>query len=121
MAKILFIEDDKFLAEILTKKLTDEKFEVTIALDAEEGLKKLKKEKPDLILLDLILPGMHGFEFLAKIKKNPQTQTIPVIILSNLGQKEEIEKGLSLGANDFLIKAHQTPKEIVEKVRQFIK
>lgn len=121
MNKILFIEDDRFLLEILVRKLSGEKFEVMTALDAEEGLKKLEEEKPDLILLDLVLPGMHGFDFLKKIKKNPKTSQIPVIILSNLGQKEELEEGMRLGAVDYLIKAHFTPREIIQKVKKYIK
>jgi DNA-binding response OmpR family regulator len=119
--KILIIEDDKFLRELIAKKLIEEGFNVDEAVDGEEGLRKSKEGNPDLILLDLILPGIDGFEILAKIKEDPETKSIPVIILSNLGQKEDIEKGLKLGAFDYLVKAHFTPGEIIEKVRNALK
>jgi len=119
--KILIIEDDKFLRELIFRKLINEGYDVKEAVDGEDGLKIAEKEKPDLILLDLILPEMDGFEVLAKIKEKPALSQIPVIILSNLGQREDIEKGLSMGAIDYLIKAHFTPAEIVEKIRNVIR
>ena len=121
MKRILIIEDDEFLLGLLVEKLTKEQFIVSVAFDGEEGLKKLKQEEPDLIILDLILPGMHGFEFLKRIKKDPKTSQIPVIILSNLGQRQEIEQGIKLGAVDYLVKANFTPKEIVEKIKRYCK
>jgi len=117
MQKILIIEDDKFLRELITRKLSAENYEIIEAIDGEEGLKKLKERKPDLVLLDLILPGIDGFEVLSKMKDDPVLASIPVIILSNLGQREDVEKGLKLGAVDYLVKAHFTPNEIVEKVK----
>ncbi|HDJ30447.1 response regulator [bacterium] len=117
---ILIIEDDKFLRDLITRKLSKEGYEVFVAVNGEEGLKKTKEKKPDLILLDLILPGIDGFEVLARIKKEPLIAKIPVIILSNLGQKEDIERGLQLGAVDYLIKAHFTPGEIIEKIKKFL-
>ena len=117
MKKILIIEDDKFLRELLTQKLLKKNFKVLEALDGEEGIKNIKKEKPDLVLLNLILPGIDGFEVLSKMREDPVLSTIPVIILSNLGQKEEVEKGFKLGAVDYLIKAHFTLGEIIEKVK----
>ena len=121
MAKtILIVEDDKFLRELIVRKLTKEGYNVSEAIDGEEGLKKIKEEKPDLILLDLILPSIDGFEVLAKIKKDEALAKIPVVILSNLGQAEEIEKGFRLGAVDYLVKAHFTPGEIIEKIKKFI-
>jgi DNA-binding response OmpR family regulator len=115
--KILIIEDDVFLNELMAKKLIEEGFDVIKATNGEEGIDFAKKEKPDLILLDLILPGMDGFEILEKMKEEPETSSIPVIILSNLGQREDIERGFDLGADDYLIKAHFTPDEIIERVR----
>ncbi|MCP6719274.1 MAG: response regulator [Patescibacteria group bacterium] len=119
--KILIVEDDKFLRELISRKLNDEGFEVLEAVDGEEGIKKIKEEKPDLILLDLILPSIDGFEVLSRMKEDPSLSSIPVIILSNLGQKEEVEKGLKLGATDYLIKAHFTPREIIEKIKNVLK
>jgi DNA-binding response OmpR family regulator len=119
--KILIIEDDKFLRELITRKLIEEGFEVLEAVDGEEGMKKVREEKVDLTLLDLILPGIDGFEVLSKMKENPATNKIPVIILSNLGQREDVEKGLGMGAVDYLIKAHFTPQEIIEKVKNSLR
>jgi len=122
MAKtILVVEDDKFLRELISRKLTGEDFDVLEAVDGEEGIKKIKEGKPDLVLLDLILPGIDGFEFLAKAREDPETSSIPIIILSNLGQREEVDKGLKLGAVDYLIKAHFTPGEIIEKIKNTLK
>jgi len=114
---VLIVEDDKFLRELISRKILNEGFDISEAVDGEDGLKKVKEEKPDLILLDLILPGIDGFEFLARIKEDSSLAQIPVIILSNLGQKEDIEKGMKLGAVDYLIKAHFTPREIIEKIK----
>jgi DNA-binding response OmpR family regulator len=119
-AKILIVEDDKFLRELMTRKLNNDGFELEEAIDGEESLKKLETFKPDIILLDLILPGLDGFETLERIKDNPQTSGIPVLILSNLGQRDEIEKGLKLGAIDFMVKAHFTPEEIVGKIKSIL-
>lgn len=120
MAKILLIEDDKFLRELMSRKLMNMNYDVVVGVDGEEGLQKIKEEKPDLVLLDLILPGMNGFEVLEKAKNDPETVTIPVIILSNLGQGEDIERGLKLGAKDFLVKAHFTPQEIIAKLNNYL-
>ena len=119
--KILVIEDDKFLRELISQKLLQEGYDVAEVVDGEKGLQALEKEKPDLVLLDLILPGIDGFEVLAKMKGAPETANIPVVILSNLGQKDDIEKGLKMGAVDYLIKAHFTPAEIIEKIRVVLK
>ena len=120
MEKILVIEDDKFLRDLLYKKLAEENFSVATALDGEEGLKKIQEENPNLVLLDLILPGINGFEVLKKAKENPATKDIPVIVLSNLGQKEDVERAMKLGAQDYLIKAHFTLEEILEKIRKHL-
>jgi len=119
--KILIIEDDKFLRDLISQKLLKEGFEISQAADGEEGIKKIKEEASDLILLDLILPGIDGFEVLSQMKSDQKVSSTPVIILSNLGQKEDIEKGMQLGANDFLIKAHFTPGEIIDKIKNILK
>jgi len=118
---ILIVEDDKFLRELINRKLSGEGFDALEAVDGEEGIKKIKEGKPDLVLLDLILPGIDGFEVLARLREDPEISSIPVIILSNLGQREEVEKGLKLGAIDYLIKAHFTPGEIIEKIKNALK
>ena len=122
MAKtILVVEDDKFLRELIVRKLKEENFNISEAIDGEEGIKKIKEERPNLVLLDLILPGIDGFEVLSKMKDDPSLSQIPVIILSNLGQKDDVERGLKLGAVDYLIKAHFTPGEIIEKIKNVLK
>lgn len=117
MAKILVIEDDKFLRELIIQKLLKEGYEILEGIDGEEGLQRLQEGKPDLVLLDLILPGIDGFEVLKRAKENTETAGIPVIILSNLGQQEDVERGVKLGAVNYLIKAHFTPGEIIEKIK----
>jgi len=118
--KILVIEDEKTLRFLLNQTLVEEGFEVEEAIDGEEGIQKLKESKPDLILLDLLLPGIDGFEVLSRIKRDSDSESIPVIILSNLGQEEEVERGLKLGAIDYLIKAHFTLDEIALRVKKFL-
>lgn len=118
--KIVIVEDDKFLRELISQKLTKENYQVVEAFDGEDGIKKIKEEKPDLVLLDLILPGIDGFEVLSKMKEDTSFTNTPVIIFSNLGQKEDVEKGLKLGAIDYMIKAHFTPGEIIEKVNKVL-
>ncbi len=119
--KVLIIEDDKFLRELISQKLSKEGYDVIEAIDGEDGVKKIKESKPDLVLLDLILPGIDGFEVLKRAKEDAVSAAVPIIILSNLGQKEDVERGFKLGAVDFLIKAHFTPGEIIEKVKNTIK
>jgi DNA-binding response OmpR family regulator len=118
---VLVVEDDKFLRELISRKLIKEGFNVESAIDGEEGIKMVKELNPAIVLLDLILPGADGFEVLSRIKGDPALSSIPVIILSNLGQKEDVEKGLKLGAVDYLIKAHFTPGEIIEKIKNVLK
>lgn len=117
---ILVIEDDKFLRELLVRKLSSEGFDVLNAIDAEAAFAILAERKPNIILCDLILPGVDGFEILARIKADPKISDVPVVILSNLGQKEDLEKAMTLGAKDFMVKANFTLDEIVAKVRSII-
>jgi DNA-binding response OmpR family regulator len=122
MAKtILIVEDDQFLRELMVRKIVSEGYNSIETETGEEGIEKIKKEKPDLVLLDIVLPGIDGIEVLKKIKEDPNVKSIPVIILSNLAGPEEIERGLKLGAADYFIKAHMTPREIVEKAKEFLK
>ena len=114
--KIMVIEDDRFLHRLLLDKLTQWKARVASSYDGLDAVKKIAEEKPDLILLDIILPGADGFDILEQLKANEALKSIPVIILSNLGQEEDIERGTKLGAIDFLIKANFTLDEIATKV-----
>jgi len=117
---VMVVEDDEFLRDVISQKLRGEGFDVMVCVDAFEATKSLKEKKPKLMLLDLILPGMDGFEMLEQLKKSSDTRDMPVIILSNLGQKEDIDRALAAGAADYLIKANYTPADIVERVRQVI-
>lgn len=118
MKKILLVEDDPFLIDIYTTKLKEENFEVVVADDGDKALEFVEKEKPDLVLLDIVLPNKDGWEILKEIKA--KNKKIKVIILSNLGQKEEVEKGLNLGAEKYLIKSNFTPSEVVEEIKKLI-
>jgi len=118
--KILLVEDDKFLSEMYSTKLTESGFDVETAFDGEEGLKKAENFQPDLILLDIVLPKKDGFEVLKELKAKEKLSKIFVIALTNLGQKEEVQKGFDLGANDYIIKAHFTPTEVVAKAKKLL-
>lgn len=118
--KIMWVEDDSFLSEIIARKLSSEKCTLVHTKDAEGALSLVETEMPDVILLDILLPGMNGFELLEKLKSNPKLKNIPIILLSNLGQKSDIEKGKSLGADRFLIKAMLTLDEIIEQIQEVL-
>lgn len=115
--KIMIVEDDSFVMDIYQTKLEQEGYEVVGAANGVEALKKLQEIRPDLILLDIIMPYMDGLEVLKKIKDDQGLRNIPIILLTNLSQKEEIDKGLGLGADDYLIKSHFTPSEVLEKIK----
>lgn len=116
---VLIVEDDKFLSELLATKLRKENFTVTIAADGESGLAKAASEKPNIILLDILLPGMSGFEVLEGLKNSTDeaVKKIPVLILSNFGQESKVKQGMALGAKDYLVKANFTTGEIIEKIK----
>ncbi len=116
---ILLIEDDKYLCEMYKESLQEIGFKVSIAYDGVEGMKKIKSENPDLILLDLVLPKKKGLEILREMKKDNKLKEIPVIILSNLGEEEDIKKGIDLGAVDYMVKVKFTPKEVTEKIESY--
>ncbi len=117
--KILVAEDDPMVMKLYKAKLELEGFEVIEASDGRDALDKLKL-KPDLILLDLMMPIMDGFEFLENIKDNKDYQKIPVIVLSILGQDVDVQRAKELGAVDYLVKSEMTPKQVVEKIRQYL-
>jgi DNA-binding response OmpR family regulator len=114
--KILIVEDDNFVAEVYLAKLSEMKYEPILAQNGEEGLAALKKNKIDMILLDILMPVMSGMEMLEEIKKNKEWENIPVILLTNVGGKESIQKVREMGVKNYLIKSHFTPAEVVEKI-----
>lgn len=114
------MEDDQFLNDIIARKFSATKCLFFHASEGEEALKIISQEVPDVVMLDIILSGMDGFEILRRIKSDPKIKHIPVILLSNLGQATDIEKGKSLGAARFLIKATVTPNEIIDQIREVI-
>ena len=121
MKSILLVEDDPFLIDIYTTKFKKVGFSLEVATDGEEALRKLNEKKPDLLILDIVLPQIDGWEILKKIQADEKLKMIPVIVLSSLGQKEEVEKGIKLGAIKYLIKAHYTPSEVVKVVKDIFK
>lgn len=117
---IVIIEDDVFLAKMYEKKLQLEGFEVRVAFNAEEGFKLCLEFKPELLILDLLLPGISGWELLETLKENKKTETIPVLILTNLSKEEQVKRGLSLGAVDYLVKVNWLPSEVIAKVKEIL-
>lgn len=118
--KILLVEDEKILSDLLEKKLKEEGYGVAVAPNGEVGLSKMKKEDFDLVLLDILMPKMGGFEVLEEMQKDPRLKKFPVIIISNSGQPVEISRALDLGAKDYLVKTQFDPKEVIEKIKKQI-
>lgn len=120
--RVLIVEDDQFLRELSTKKLTKEGFQVEFAIDGDEGWAKIQSMKPDVVLLDIILPGIDGFEILTRVRGSEDltVREVPLILLSNLGQESDVAKGERLGADDYLIKANFTIDEIIEKIKSVL-
>ena len=120
MEKILLIEDEELIIRLLSRKLAAVGYEVSLAMDGREGLEKIKQIVPDLILLDIVMPRMGGFEVMAEMKKDGKIANVPVIIISNSGQPLELEKAKDLGAVDWLVKTEFDPNEVVEKIQKYI-
>jgi DNA-binding response OmpR family regulator len=118
MKKILFIEDESALQKTFRDILEKEGYQMISALDGESGLRLAKSEKPDLILLDLILPRKDGFEVLKELKEDETTKGIPVIVLTNLEDIESVEKAIELGATTYLVKAQYSLEEVIQKVKK---
>lgn len=118
--KILLVDDDKYIVRAYKDGLERAGFEVRTASDGNEALEKIKKDLPDLILLDLIMPVKNGFEVLEELKVDDEMKKIPVVILSNLGQDTDVEKGKALGAVDYLIKTDYSMKEVIEKAKFYV-
>lgn len=118
--KILLVEDEPLLANLLRHRLEKEGFKVLLALDGEKALSVLRETKPDLILLDIILPKISGFELMETIKSDVQLEKAPIIIISNLGQDSDIQKGQSLGAIQYFVKAKVSIDELINQVKNFL-
>lgn len=114
---IIIVEDDRFLRDLIARRLRQEGFMVGEATNGKTGLEAIQKNPPEMILLDIILPDMNGYDMLEEMRKDESLSSIPVIVLSNLGQKEDMERAREFGAKDFLIKAKFTPAEIVAHVK----
>ena len=120
MKSILIVEDEAALQKTLGDTLSREGFEVLAALDGEAGLRLAQKKTPGLILLDLVLPKINGFEVLGKLKEDSKTQDIPVIVLTNLEEMEDIQKVIDLGASSYLVKANYKLEEVVERIKKIL-
>lgn len=119
--RVLLAEDDSFLSSMYVTKLQLSGYDVQHAENGDRALELLKQGPvPDILLLDIVMPKKSGFEVLEEMKKNPEWANIPVILLTNLSQKDDVDRGLSLGANDYLIKAHFTPSEVVSKIEKLL-
>ncbi len=118
--RIVLVEDDQFISNMYVTKLQITGFDIKHAEDGDVGIELIRQEKPDLVLLDILMPRKSGFEVLEEMKADPTLKDIPVILLTNLSQKEDVDRGLQLGAKDYLIKAHFTPKEVVEKINKVL-
>lgn len=120
MAKILIVEDDPFLLSILSEKLKDSGLEIETATDGEEGLEEIKKGGLDLVLLDMVLPKMDGLKVLECAHLDEKLKLTPIIVLSNLYDKSNMDKARAFGARDYIVKAYNTPEEIAVKVKKFL-
>ena len=120
MKKVLIVEDEDIIIDLLKKKLIQEGYDVLIAHDGEEGLKFLRETKPDIVLLDIVMPKKSGYEVMEEMRKDPELSKIPIIIISNSGQPVELDKAKDLGAKDWLIKTEFDPQEVAEKVKKQI-
>jgi len=120
-AKILLVEDDETLLEMYSLKLRDEGFNLLTATDGLTALDLALKERPLVILLDIMMPKMDGFAVLVELRKDVSMKQTPIVMLSNLGQQGDIDKGKELGATDYVVKASMTPTQVVEKIKSYLK
>lgn len=118
--KILIIEDDRYISKMYQLKLSLEDYDVQVAENGKQGVDKVKEYMPDIILLDILMPELDGFEVLKIVKSDPTTKDIPVLIMSNLGQEDHVEKGMKLGALGYIVKSQYTPSKVVEKIKSVL-
>lgn len=119
-AKILIIEDDRYISKMYQLKLSLDGFDVQVADNGRIGIEKVKEFKPDIILTDILMPEMDGFEVIKQVKSDEELKTIPILIMSNLGQEDHIQKGLELGALGYIVKSQYTPSKVVEKIKEIL-
>jgi DNA-binding response OmpR family regulator len=119
-AKILIIEDDRYISKMYQLKLSLEGYDVQVAENGQQGVDKVKEFMPNIILLDILMPELDGFEVLKIVKGEETTKNIPVLIMSNLGQEDHIEKGMKLGAIGYIVKSQYTPSKVVEKIKEVL-
>jgi CheY-like chemotaxis protein len=120
MAKILIVEDDPLMSRMYQKIFTFEGYEVEMAGDGEEGLEKVRSIKPTLVLMDIMMPKMNGLQALEKLKADPETKAIPVVMLTNLAGQQDAETALSKGAIKYIIKSEFEPKQVVNMVKEIL-
>lgn len=118
--KILIIEDDRYISKMYQLKLSLEGYDVQVAEDGKQGVEKVKEFMPDIILLDILMPELDGFEVLKIVKSDDTTKDIPILIMSNLGQEDHVQKGMKLGAIGYIVKSQYTPSKVVEKIKSVI-
>lgn len=118
--KVLLVEDDPLILKMYQAKFQNEGYKVSVAEDGVHGLSMVTEEKPDIILLDIMMPQMSGIDFLKKLRATESGKNIPVLVLTNLSEKTEEQDAVSLGVKEYLLKASLTPAEIVEKVKKYV-
>ena len=118
--RVLIVEDDEHISKVYEITFAKEGMEVLVARDGEDALSKIANEKPDLVILDLMIPKKDGFEVLAEVKKDPVLATIPILVLSNLGQQSDQDRALALGAREYLIKVDYSIQEIITKIKGYL-
>lgn len=118
--KILIVEDDRYISKMYQLKLSLEGYDVQVAENGKQGVDKVKEFMPDIMLLDILMPELDGFEVLNIVKADEATKNIPVLIMSNLGQEDHVEKGMKLGAVGYVVKSQYTPSKVVEKIKSVL-
>ena len=118
--KILVVDDDPFILDMYVIKFKEQGFQIDTATDGKMALDRIEAGKPDIVLLDVVMPKMDGFDVIKKIQESKTPRTYKILFLTNFGQKEDVERGMQLGADGYIIKAHFTPSEVVAKVKELL-
>lgn len=120
MKTVLIVEDEETLARVLEDNLRAEKYDVIVARNGEEAILRIMEKKPNLVLLDILMPKQNGFNVLGKMKMSPEWSNIPIIILSNLGEFTDLNRAKEMGADDYLVKSHHSMDEIIKKIKTYL-